>query len=186
MKKLTTIILFAATIGLLCLFAVGARAQTFQSFTDGAITNGAVGGGFWRGLTGNYNIASYDYLYSINPTTNGLSAGLILGGDYMWSGKKVQEQNDVKGGFSLQYTMTPLRFAGITNVLLVVNGGNALATPRQAGASVGDITYFGANYKINVYKTINFNFNPSWQMRVGQGAFDRQYVGIQGFFSLGF
>jgi hypothetical protein len=178
--KLCTI----ATIGLLAL-AVSARAQIPQSIFDTAVTNGAVGGGYWRGLTGNYNIASYDYLYDITASTNSLGAGLILGGDYMWSGRNLHEQNSVKGGFTLDYTLEPLRSAGLTNVVLTINGGNAVATPK-GNNSIGDITYAGANFKLKVYKSLNFNINPSWQNRVGQAEFSRQYVGVQGFFSLGF
>ena len=170
----------------LALAAFASQAQTFQSFADGAITNGAAGGGFWRATTGNYNIASYDYLYSLTTSTNGLGAGLILGGDYMWSGKSVREQNDVKGGFTLKYNIEPFKMIGLTNFLLTVNGGSALATPRASGASVGNITFVGASFKLNIYKSVVFNIDPSWQTRVGQGAFDRNYAGIQGFLSIGF
>jgi len=186
MKKILVVLTAMAALLAIGFTAVSARAQSIQQILDTAVTNGAVGGGYWRGLTGNYNIASYDYLYNITPSSNSLSAGLILGGDYMWSGKKVHEQNDVKGGFSLQYSLAPFKMAGVTNFFVIINGGNALATPRQKGASVGDITYAGANFKLNIYKTINFNINPSWQMRVGQGEFNRNYVGIQGFLSVGF
>jgi len=170
---------------LLCASYSQAQSNPFQAAFDSAVTNGAGGGGIWRGLSGNYNIASFDFLYNLAPSTNSLGAGLLLGGDYMWHGK-THVQNDVKGGFALQYTVSPLKMVGFTNFVVTINGGDCVATPHGKGVGIGNVTFAGANMQFKLYKKINFNIDPSWQKRNGQGEFDRSYVGIQGFFSLGF
>jgi hypothetical protein len=184
-KHLTTLILFTA-IALLLLTCRQAMGQSiFQSGFDAAVTDGAAGGGLWRATTGNYNIASYDYVYNFNTETNSLGAGLILGGDYMWSGSRVHIQNDIKGGFSINYK-GDLRSIGMTNTTFRMVGGNAIATPRQKGAGVGNITFVNLDLTFHLYKSINLHIDPGWQTRVGQGDFDRNYGGLQLFFSMGF
>jgi hypothetical protein len=188
--KLTRFILYAA-IALLGVVRFNVRGQsiqnTLQSVWDAGITNGAVGGGYWRSTTGNYNIASYDFLYNLTTASNALGAGLIIGGDYMWGGKGVGVWNDVKGGFALNYTLHPLSVVGYTNFLVVkVFAGDAVATPRSSNVGVGNIAFVGVDWSVNVYKSVNFHVAPAYQTRTGQGEFDRNYAGVQGFFSLKF
>jgi hypothetical protein len=188
-NRLSTAILVGAAAILLFAAASAARAQTqnpIQYAIDAGIKNGAVGGGYWRATTGNYSIASYDFVYNLTTETNSLGAGLIIGGDYMWSGGSVGEWNDIKGGFSLNYELRPLKPAGITNFVVKIYGGDAVATPKHAGVGVGNISFVGADYTLKLYKSINLQIAPAIQNRTGQGKFDRTYVGIQGFLSVGF
>lgn len=179
MRKLLTLIgvVFTATV---------INANPIQSAFDAGITNGAVGAGYWRGLTGGFNIVSYDLVYNLTPKSDTLGAGLIIGGDYMWKDGSKGVWNDVKGGFTLNYTLAPLKMAGITNFVVTVYGGDAIANPRTAGTGVGNIAFVGADWKLKVYKKVDFHVSPAYQTRTGQGEFDRNYVGIQGFFSFGF
>lgn len=185
MKRMKRIILTAA-VALLALAAISGQAQTgtFQQMLDGAINDGAIGGGGWRATTGNFNIYSYDYAYSITAQTNGLGAGLIVGGDYMKGGNGEAVWNDVKGGFSVNYQFN-LNAIGFSNTVFKVYGGNAIATPHNSGAGVGNITFVGVDYSLVVYKRLVFHISPAYQTRTGQGDFDRNYAGIQAFFSLG-
>lgn len=177
--------LLIALAALLCV-AGNSRANIAQDIWNAGITNGAVGGGFWRSTTGNYNIASYDLLYNLTKNDSGLGAGLIVGGDYMWSGHKKGVFNDVKGGFALNYKLAPLATLGVTNFVVTVFGGDAIATPRTSNVGVGNIVFAGADWSVNVYKRVDFHIAPAYQTRTGQGEFDRNYVGVQGFLSLRF
>ena len=184
--KLSRIIILAA-LALLIFTAISARAQgSFQATLDSAIHDGAIGGGAWRSTTGNINIFSYDYLYNITTSSNGLGAGLILGGDIMKDGHNASQFNDVKGGFTINYQFN-LQAIGFTNTVFKVYGGNAVATPHgSSSAGVGNITFMGIDYSMNIYKSISLHISPAWQTRTGQGVYDRNYAGIQAFFSLGF
>ena len=160
-----------------------AQVNPIQAGLDSAINNGAVGGGYWRSTTGNYTIYSYDYLYNITASTNGLGAGLLVGGDNMRSGSQ-NVWNDVKGGFAINYQFN-LGSIGLTNAVFKVYGGNAVATPRDSGTGVGNIAFVGVDWSVDLYKRLVFHLSPSYQTRTGQGDFDRNYAGIQAFFSLG-
>ena len=162
------------------------KANPLQDAWNAGITNGAIGGGYWRATTGNFNIASYDLLYNFTIQGGGLGAGLIVGGDYMWSGKTKGIFNDVKGGFALNYTLAPLQAVGFTNFVVKIYAGDAVATPRIKGVGVGNIAFAGADWQVKLYKSISFHVDPAIQTRTGQGEFDRTYPGIQGFFSLKF
>ena len=163
MKKLIAI------IGAAFVLAVTSQAQNvFQQGFDAAVTNGAVGAGFWRSTSGNYNIASYDYVYGFNTETNSLGAGLIVGGDYMWSGKNNHVQNDVKGGFSVNYHGN-LEAIGFTNANFGIDGGSCIATPRSPSVGIGNITFANIDVSFKVYHDIRLHFAPGWQKRFGQG-----------------
>jgi hypothetical protein len=178
--------ILAMALALLCLAAPKLNAQgTFQQALDSAIQNGAIGGGAWRATSGNVDIFSYDFLYDINTSTNALGAGLIIGGDAMREGHNAAQWNDVKGGFTINY-MGNLQAIGLTNATFKVYGGNAIANPHgNSNVGVGNITFVGVAFSLRVYKTVELNLSPSWQTRVGQGVYDRNYAGIQAFLSVG-
>jgi len=179
MKKLLTLAC------LLAAFTITIQAQTpFQSGLDSAIKDGAAGGGYWRSLTGNYTVLSYDYLYNITAASNTLGAGLILGGDYLKGGSGTAVWNDVKGGFALNYKFN-LGAIGFSNTVFKVYGGSAIATPRGGTVGIGNITFVGVDYSLKLYKSVLFHISPAYQTRTGQGEFNRNYAGIQAFFSLG-
>ena len=183
MQKTITLIL--ASISLLLIAITGRAQSAFQTAFDSIVNDGAIGGGAWRSTTGNINIFSYDYLYNINSSSNALGAGLILGGDTMRDGHNAAVWNDVKGGFTINYKFN-LGAIGLTNTQFKFYAGNAIATPRgNSSAGVGNIAFVGAGYSVKVYKTLLFNISPAWQTRTGQGNFDRNYAGVQGFFSIG-
>ena len=179
MKCFKFTVLLAA---LLCAAGMS-QAQTFQAGLDSLIKDGAIGGGYWRATKGNFTVYSGDYLYNITATTNGLSAGLILGVDNM-RGAGVSVFNDVKGGFALNYKFN-LAAIGLTNTEFKVYGGSCIATPRGGTAGVGNITFAGVDYSLDVYKSVVLHIDPAYQTRTGQGEFDRNYIGIQAFLSLG-
>jgi hypothetical protein len=183
MRKLKLFIILLST-STLSLSAI-AQSNPFQTAWDSAIQNGAAGGGYWRATTGNYSIYSYDALYNVATATNALGAGLIAGGDDLRTrGQSVW--NDVKGGFTINYSFDALRSVGYTNVLeLKVYGGTAVATPHGSGVGVGNISFIGVDGHWDVYKQIVVHISPAYQTRVGQGAYDRNYPGIQFFVSLG-
>jgi len=168
---------------LVCAITVCHAQSPFQTGFDSLVKDGAIGGGYWRAITGNYTLYSYDYLYSITSETNTLGAGLIAGGDIMrGNGKTIQ--NDVKGGFTINYkfNLSPI---GFTNVVFKVYAGTAIATPRGNAVGVGNITFVGINYTFRIYKTLALNIDPAYQTRTGQSEFNRNYIGIQAFLSIG-
>ena len=145
MKIKQSIILAA----LLCCAGLTVQAQTFQSAFDSGVTNGAVGVGYWRGLTGNYNIASYDYVYNLTTQSNALGAGLLVGGDYLWGSKQTPVWNDVKGGVAINYNGN-LAVIGFTNAVFKLAGGNAIASPHDVKAGIGDITFADIDFSIKL------------------------------------
>jgi hypothetical protein len=176
---------FGLILLLLALMQCMAQAQSnpFQTGLDAAVNNGAIGGGAWRSTTGDYTIYSYDYLFNITPGTNALGAGLIIGGDCVQSGH-ADTWNDVKGGFAVNYQFN-LGAIGLTNAVFKVYGGNAVATPRNSDVGVGNITFVGVDWSVDIYKRIVLHISPAYQTRTGQGDLDRNYAGIQAFISLG-
>ena len=179
--KITRFVLIIAV--LLCICGITQAQNSFQNILDGAIKDGAVGGGYWRATTGNFTVYSYDYAYNITTQSNGLGAGLILGGDYM-KGHNSAVWNDVKGGFSINYKFN-LGAIGLTNTQFKVFGGSCIATPRGGAVGVGNISFVGIDYSLDVYKSVVLHVAPAYQTRTGQGEYDRNYLGIQAFLSLG-
>jgi hypothetical protein len=180
MKKILTLAV------LLCFAGITTQAQNniFQAGIDSAVTNGAVVGGYWRAVKGNYSIVSYDYLYNFTTQSNSLGAGLLIGGDQMW-GSGIKVQNDVKGGFAINYKGN-LSIIGFTNTIFKIVVGNAIASPRQKNVGIGDITFANIDVEFKLYKQLNFHIDPAVQTRVGQGVLDKNYLGIQGALSIGF
>ena len=181
MNKIKLVLALAA---LMCCAGLTKAQSVFQSGFDAFATNGAAGGGLWAATTGNYRVASYDYVYNFNTETNSLGAGLIIGGDYMWSNHQ-HIQNDVKGGFSVNYSGN-LSMIGLTNTNFRIVGGNAIATPHSTGTGIGNITFANLDLSFRLFNQIHLHLDPGWQTRVGQGEFDRNYLGMQLFFSLRF
>ena len=103
----------------------------------------------------------------------------------MKAGRGAGVWNDVKGGFSINYTFN-LGAIGASNTMFKVYGGNCVATPRgNSSAGVGNIAFVGLDYKQTVYKQIDLHISPADQTRTGQGIYDRNYPGIQAFISRG-
>lgn len=187
--KFTKLILIAAAALLVLTGAVAVRAadNPLQGIFDNALTNGAVMGGYWRSTTGNASIANYDLVYNIAKTPEGvLGAGLLFGGDFMWS-RNEHVWNDVKGGVAVNATLAPLKQFGLTNFFCRITGGILVATPHESGAGVGSIEFATIDVGVRIWKQLELRIDPGWQNRTGQGArWDRQYLGINGGLSWGF
>ena len=193
MKKLTTIILFAATIGLLCLFAVGARAQTNQipnlipapSFSAvlqemaAAVansTNWTILGGAGRATTGNRNIAFGAVAYNFDPV------GILVGVDTLWAPHQSQQQqvNVLKGGITLSARIHPLAFIGstfLTNVVGTPFGMALVATPSGGSKdSIATIAGGGINFDIVQFKNFELVIGAEYENRTGSGFWDGAYA----------
>lgn len=166
----------------------GYSQNVLQLVMDSAVTNGAVGGGYWHSTSGSYNIVNGDFIYNVTKSDSVLGAGLIVGYDYLWgNGKGNHVWNDVKGGFQLTSTFYPLKSLGYTNFLVKVFGGDTLANPHGSKTTgVGNIVFTGVDHSWTIYKHLDFHLDPMYQNRSGQAQWSRNYIGINGFLSLGF
>ena len=194
MKKITSIILFAATIGLLCLFAVGARAQTNQvpnllpdpSFSAGLqemasavanSTNWTILGGIGRATTGNRDIAFGAVAYNFNE-----NVGILAGVDTLWAPHQSQQQqvNVLKGGITLSAPIHIFAFVGstfLTNVIASPFGMALVATPSGGSKnSIATIAGGGFNFDLVGFKNFELVAGVDYESRTGSGFWDGTYA----------
>jgi hypothetical protein len=171
-----------AALLLACGLSVKAQTILPPSFT-GLMTNvwGAItgpgwtaGGGYGHSVSGvGRNIAGAGVAYDF---VNGV--GLYVGYDTLWSHSQSQ-QNTVKGGVTLNATITPLSFlsSSLTNITATVYVGELMATGIGNNA-VGAITVTGAKIHLLNFKNFELHIDPWYENRQGQSYWDGNYVGV--------
>ena len=167
--------------------------QELWDVTAGS-TNGAVVLSAGRGMTGNKNFMSADYVYNLSQ-----NAGLIIGYDYLFSNDKrmgAASANILKGGLNLQAVIYPFkRFSSDTNsfadtfhvtpfaALLIITP--ASGTSNNGG--IGQASLIGADWESPLLlKKVHLHLGGFYENRTGQGLWNGNYVALHGAVSYGF
>jgi len=173
---------------LIAIIALSAFAGRAQNLADGAglLVNTIVDSpwtvdtGYGRSVTGmGYNIGYVALADQFVTTTNasgtiGLSSGVVLGYEALWTSHQSQF-NSLNGGFSVSYSGMPLNWVGTSwasNVCVSVSGYQLIATAK-GGSAVGAIT--GGSVMATVYKfspTLKLKLGGKYESRNGEGKWD--------------
>ena len=130
-----------------------------------ASTNFAVAVGGGRSVKANHDLLFADYLYNF-VSSGSTKAGFLLGFDEIADNMKFSSKNInfVKGGLSVQTTITPLANWGFTNFMIspfasvLIDSGNG---------QVGQIVVAGGNYTIAIKSGWAFNLMGFYENRTG-------------------
>ena len=198
MRKITNIIWIGAVIGLLALFACGARAQTTTNAPEDIYDN-------LGGLLGNLGLSSHPSNYAAAffgghsiDNKNQWSAGLLLvenvnanigvcaGIDNLWGGGKQGSANIVSGGVTLKAPVHFLTFlSSDTNswthkVVGMPYAIAMVATPisgtGDANGGLGSILRGGFNLDIYNMKGWQLGVGGDYGSRSGSGAYNGNWI----------
>jgi len=190
MKKILLFIAVAAA--LLCASNVKAQTdlqggikQLVADFTSG--TNAAIEMAIGRSSGHMFSgqgktVAGVFLFYGLQPSTNGVQMGLVVGNDWLWT-KGAQIQNSVNGGVNISLPMKLLTWTGIpyvTNLVTEPHMEDLIATP-SGNNPIGNIVNTGFDFKVvtlnNVW-TVDIGIN--YADRQGQGMWDGAYWVLNG------
>lgn len=136
-------------------------------------TNWTVIGGYGHSTEHKNNLAFADLAYNLNQ-----NVGLVAGYDKLWSPVQASEANIIKGGVSLSAKIHPFAFVGstfLTNIVGTPFVADLLATPRS-GSDVGNIVTTGINFDLCRLKNFDLGVGAQYEKRMGQGAYNGNYV----------